>query len=74
MQVRHGDLKSKNVLLTKGAEVAKLSDVGMARILTTTQSIAEVSMCRACRHAQGQGRYQVSGPPASQLHTATVNA
>lgn len=42
VQVRHGDLKSKNVLLTKGCAVAKLSDVGMARILTTTQSVAEV--------------------------------
>ena len=31
-----GDLKSKNVLLTKNGANAKLSDVGMSRVLGTT--------------------------------------
>ena len=31
-----GDLKSKNVLLSRGGATAKLSDVGMSRVLATT--------------------------------------
>ena len=36
MPMDAGDLKSKNVLLTKNAATAKLSDVGMSRVLATT--------------------------------------
>ena len=39
-----GDLKSKNVLLTKYGTNAKLSDVGMSRVLATTLNSA-VSIC-----------------------------
>lgn len=34
--VIHGDLKSKNVLLTRNFTTAKLSDVGMARVHAST--------------------------------------
>lgn len=36
MQVVHNDIKSKNILLTKEAAVAKIADVGTSRILETT--------------------------------------
>ena len=36
MQVVHNDIKSKNILLTKDAAVAKIGDVGTSRILETT--------------------------------------
>lgn len=34
--VIHGDLKSKNVLLSRNFATAKLSDVGMARVHAST--------------------------------------
>jgi hypothetical protein len=33
---REGDLKSKNVLLSRNFGTAKLSDVGMSRVLAST--------------------------------------
>ncbi len=36
VQVVHNDIKSKNILLTKDAAVAKIADVGTSRILETT--------------------------------------
>jgi serine/threonine protein kinase len=42
VQVMHSDMKARNVLLSKGRETAKISDVGVARYLnecaTATQS------------------------------------
>lgn len=42
LQVMHSDMKARNVLLSKGRETAKISDVGVARYLnecaTATQS------------------------------------
>lgn len=35
-KVIHGDLKSKNILLSRNCGTAKLSDVGMARFLAST--------------------------------------
>lgn len=36
VQVVHNDIKSKNILLTKDAAVAKIADVGTSRILQST--------------------------------------
>jgi serine/threonine protein kinase len=33
LQIVHGDLKSLNILLTRGWQLAKLGDVGVARYL-----------------------------------------
>ncbi len=44
MQVVHNDIKSKNILLTKDAAVAKISDVGTSRILETTATTLSFPM------------------------------
>ena len=44
MQVVHNDIKSKNILLTKDAVVAKISDVGTSRILETTATTLSFPM------------------------------
>ena len=38
MQVVHNDIKTKNILLSKNASIAKISDVGTSSILETTTS------------------------------------
>lgn len=38
VQVVHMDVKSKNILLDKGYNVAKIADVGLARVLGNTVS------------------------------------
>lgn len=45
----HNDIKSKNILLTKDAAVAKISDVGTSRILETTA--ATLSFPMLCTYA-----------------------
>jgi len=40
----HNDIKSKNILLTKDAAVAKISDVGTSRILETTATTLSCPM------------------------------
>ena len=44
MQVAHNDLKTKNVLLSKNATVAKISDVGTSRILEQTSTTASAAL------------------------------
>lgn len=44
VQVVHNDIKSKNILLTKGATVAKIADVGTSRMLETTASTLSMPM------------------------------
>ena len=44
VQVVHNDVKTKNVLLSRNASVAKLSDVGTSRILEQTCTTASASM------------------------------
>ncbi|KAL0038677.1 hypothetical protein WJX79_002702 [Trebouxia sp. C0005] len=48
-KVVHNDIKSKNILLTKDAAVAKISDVGTSRILETTA--ATLSFPMLCTYA-----------------------
>ncbi|KAL3143486.1 hypothetical protein ABBQ38_002293 [Trebouxia sp. C0009 RCD-2024] len=43
-QVVHNDIKSKNILLTKDAAVAKIADVGTSRILQSTACNLSVPM------------------------------
>ena len=47
LQVMHGDLKTRNVLLTKNFDAAKISDVGLAQILDH-RSITSPSKATAC--------------------------
>lgn len=44
VQVVHNDIKSKNILLTKDAAVAKIADVGTSRILQSTACNLSVPM------------------------------
>lgn len=44
VQVVHNDIKSKNILLTKDAAVAKIADVGTSRILESTACTLSVPM------------------------------
>ena len=44
MQVVHNDIKSKNILLTKDATVAKIADVGTSRILETISTTLSCPM------------------------------
>ena len=43
LQVVHNDIKTKNVLLSKEATVAKLSDVGTSRLLDQTCTTSSAS-------------------------------
>ena len=51
MQVVHNDIKSKNILLTKDAAVAKISDVGTSCILVTTATTLSYPMLCAYAYA-----------------------
>jgi serine/threonine protein kinase len=43
-QVVHSDLKALNILLTRGWEVAKIGDVGVARFMHAKDGSGEVAM------------------------------
>lgn len=44
LQVVHSDLKALNILLTRGWEVAKIGDVGVARFMHAKDGSGEVAM------------------------------
>lgn len=51
VQVVHNDVKTKNVLLSRNASVAKLSDVGTSRILEQTCTTASATMTYTLAYA-----------------------
>ena len=58
LQVVHNDIKSKNILLTKDATVAKVADVGTSRILESTACTLSVPMLYTWPYAAPE---QISG-------------
>ena len=58
VQVVHNDIKSKNILLTKDAAVAKIADVGTSRILESTACTLSVPMLYTWPYAAPE---QISG-------------
>jgi len=61
-----GDLKSKNVLLSRNCGVAKLSDVGMSRVLASTFMTGDMQA------PTGTFAYAVSPPPLPPPPTHTL--
>ena len=58
VQVVHNDIKSKNILLTKDAAVAKVADVGTSRILESTACTLSAPMLYTWPYAAPE---QISG-------------
>jgi serine/threonine protein kinase len=58
LQIVHGDLKSLNILLTRGWQLAKLGDVGVARYLKS-KDVPDHVACEsraACLFSSIEGR------------------
>ena len=49
MQVVHSDLKSLNILLTRGWELAKIGDVGVARFMHAKE-VRSLSLSQCLPH------------------------
>lgn len=56
LQIVHGDLKSLNILLTRGWQLAKLGDVGVARYLKSKDVPDHVAREAGSCHFDAQNR------------------
>lgn len=67
VQVVHNDIKSKNILLSQGGEVAKIADVGTAAVLGATATASSTGFVGTFVYAAPE---QLLGNRAS--HTTKV--